>query len=217
MAPQQNPNESPLVAAAAVAAVPTSSIEGADCSALVGFEGCDPWRAEAAHRWFYFARGSCWPWEPRRPMCAAGRNRFRTTEDCREVCEHGADARSRLDCTSAVYPRRCDVMGSWVFPYYYDWAKARCLHHRGRSCLLAPNRFRAFVECNRACAACPNCTDERCEAAILSGDCSLELKAFQAYFDTRTQTCRPWTDICLAPPNRFRNESECRRRCLSRH
>lgn len=166
-------------------------------------------------RWFYFARGGCWSWDPRRPLCLSGRNRFRNMEQCSVACERsGADVRSRLDCGSPVRPRRCDVLGSRVYPYYYDWVRTRCLHHRGRSCLLAPNRFRSFVHCNRSCAECPQCSDERCSAAILSGDCSLDLKAFQAYFDSRAQTCRPWTDICLAAPNRFSSEQECLRQCL---
>ncbi|KAH7942035.1 hypothetical protein HPB49_019912 [Dermacentor silvarum] len=166
--------------------------------------------AERRRRWFYFARGGCWPWDHRRPLCLSGRNRFRNMEQCNATCEHrGADDRSRIDCGTPVRPRRCDVLGSWVYPYYYDWARSRCLHHHGRSCLLAPNRFRSYSHCNRSCADCPQCSDERCSAAILSGDCSLDLKAFQAYFDAQAQKCRPWSDICLAAPNRRRNHGTC--------
>ncbi|XP_053682403.1 papilin [Sabethes cyaneus] len=136
--------------------------------------------------------------------CEGNKNRFDTTEECKDVCEapEGKDK-----CQLPKIPGPC----TGYYPmWYYDTERNMCTQFTYGGCLGNANRFETVEECKAACVV-----DESlppCDQPAERGPCNGSFERW--YFDKERDTCERFHyGGCKGNKNNYPTESSCDYHC----
>ncbi|XP_072747679.1 papilin isoform X3 [Anoplolepis gracilipes] len=137
--------------------------------------------------------------------CEGNENRFKTQEECKEVC---VQPKGKAAC---FLPKIAGPCEGYHPTWYYDVGRKQCGQFIYGGCLGNANKFKTREECEELCVT-PDDLDP-CDQPKETGPCAGNFTKW--YFNQDSQTCEQFTyGGCKANDNNFPTEIACHQQCL---
>ncbi|XP_070527125.1 papilin isoform X2 [Cardiocondyla obscurior] len=137
--------------------------------------------------------------------CEGNDNRFKTQEECKEVC---VQPKGKAAC---FLPKIAGPCEGYHPTWYYDSNRKQCGQFVYGGCLGNANKFKTREECEKLCVT-PDDIDP-CEQSKEPGPCAGNFTKW--YFNRESQTCEQFVyGGCKANDNNFPTEIACHQQCL---
>ncbi|XP_025834692.1 papilin-like [Agrilus planipennis] len=136
--------------------------------------------------------------------CEGNENRFRTRDECQEICvePQGTDR--------CLLPKVAGPCEGYYPMWYYDTERKQCAQFIYGGCLGNNNRFETREECSELCVR--DDSVDACEQPKEEGPCRGHYRRW--YFSKESQTCEQFRyGGCKANNNNFPTEDACKQRC----
>ncbi|XP_077270107.1 proteoglycan-like sulfated glycoprotein papilin isoform X5 [Temnothorax americanus] len=137
--------------------------------------------------------------------CEGNENRFKTQEECKEVC---VQPKGKAAC---FLPKIAGPCEGYHPTWYYDANRKQCGQFVYGGCLGNANKFKTREECEELCVT-PDDIDP-CDQPKEAGPCAGNFTKW--YFNRESQTCEQIVyGGCKANDNNFPTEIACHQQCL---
>ncbi|CAL1675129.1 unnamed protein product [Lasius platythorax] len=137
--------------------------------------------------------------------CEGNENRFKTQEECKEVC---VQPKGKAACSLPKIAGPCE---GYHPTWYYDAGRKQCGQFIYGGCLGNANKFKTREECEELCVT-PDDVDP-CDQPKETGPCAGNFTKW--YFNQESQTCEQFLyGGCKANNNNFPTEIACHQQCL---
>ncbi|XP_036145237.1 papilin isoform X3 [Monomorium pharaonis] len=137
--------------------------------------------------------------------CEGNENRFKTQEECKEVC---VQPKGKAAC---FLPKIAGPCEGYHPTWYYDAGRKQCGQFVYGGCLGNANKFKTREECEELCVT-PDDIDP-CNQPKEVGPCAGNFTKW--YFNRETQVCEQFIyGGCKANDNNFPTEIACHQQCL---
>ncbi|KAL6256089.1 hypothetical protein P5V15_013324, partial [Pogonomyrmex californicus] len=137
--------------------------------------------------------------------CEGNENRFKTQEECKEVC---VQPKGKAAC---FLPKIAGPCEGYHPTWYYDAGRKQCGQFVYGGCLGNANKFKTREECEELCVT-PDDIDP-CDQPKEVGPCAGNFTKW--YFNRESQTCEQFVyGGCKANDNNFPTEIACHQQCL---
>ncbi|RLU15132.1 hypothetical protein DMN91_013019 [Ooceraea biroi] len=137
--------------------------------------------------------------------CEGNENRFKTQEECKEVC---VQPKGKAAC---FLPKIAGPCEGYHPKWYYDADRKQCGQFIYGGCLGNANKFETREECAELCVT-PDDIDS-CDQPKEQGPCAGNFTRW--YFNKEAQTCEQFIyGGCKANDNNFPTEIACHQQCL---
>ncbi|XP_019882164.2 papilin isoform X4 [Camponotus floridanus] len=138
--------------------------------------------------------------------CEGNENRFKTQEECKEVC---VQPKGKAAC---VLPKIAGPCEGYHPTWYYDAGRKQCGQFIYGGCLGNANKFKTREECEELCVT-PDDVDA-CDQPKETGPCAGNFTRW--YYNQESQTCEQFIyGGCKANNNNFPTEIACHQQCLT--
>ncbi|XP_011689368.1 PREDICTED: papilin isoform X5 [Wasmannia auropunctata] len=137
--------------------------------------------------------------------CEGNDNRFKTQEECKEVC---VQPKGKAAC---FLPKIAGPCEGYHPTWYYDAGRKQCGQFVYGGCLGNANKFKTREECEELCVT-PDDIDP-CDQPKEAGPCAGNFTKW--YFNRESQICEQFVyGGCKANNNNFPTEIACHQQCL---